>query len=131
MPKLNANVVVLNEFRESTVLYAGDEIPDWAADQLGDHLIALSLPASKDVDNGEAPAPVVETAQETDPNADVDPDEEVEGYDTWSKEELKTEAKGRGLSGYSSLSKEELVSLLTEDDEIAAETDEVEEDEAE
>ena len=38
MAKLNANTVVVDGY-STVVLMAGDEIPEWAADQVGDHLI--------------------------------------------------------------------------------------------
>lgn len=38
MATLNANTVVQRGF-EHVVLYKGDEIPEWAADLVGDHLI--------------------------------------------------------------------------------------------
>lgn len=44
MATLNANTVVRRGF-ESVVLYAGDEVPEWAADQVGEHL--LSAPAAE------------------------------------------------------------------------------------
>lgn len=52
MAKLNANTVVLNPatgLAES--LPAGATIPDWAASQVGDHLIAAAeKPAAKQAD---------------------------------------------------------------------------------
>lgn len=38
MAVLNATTVVRNGY-DVVVLYAGDEVPEWAADQIGDHLI--------------------------------------------------------------------------------------------
>lgn len=37
MATLNANTIVRRGY-EAVVLYAGDEVPDWAADQIGEHL---------------------------------------------------------------------------------------------
>ncbi len=37
MPTITATTIVRKGF-ESVVLYAGDEVPEWAADQIGDHL---------------------------------------------------------------------------------------------
>lgn len=42
MAKLTANTVVLKGF-EAVVLYAGAEVPEWAADQVGDHLLEASV----------------------------------------------------------------------------------------
>lgn len=38
MAVLNATTVVRNGY-DVVVLYAGDEVPEWAADQVGDHLL--------------------------------------------------------------------------------------------
>ena len=45
MAKLNANTVVIKDYSPVS-LYAGDEIPEWAADQIGDHLIEQDEPKS-------------------------------------------------------------------------------------
>lgn len=126
--KLTANVVVRKDEGEIVVLREGEVVPDWAVDQLGDHLTSgISTPATDDeVDaaDDDAPGVPVESAPASEggqvvDNGEVDDDEteeEVEPYAEWNKADLKAEAKGRQLSGYSDLSKEELVSLLEEDD---------------
>ena len=46
MAKLNANTVVQQGY-EHVVLLAGDEVPEWAAAQVGDHLIEPDEGADK------------------------------------------------------------------------------------
>lgn len=41
--KLTANTVVIKGF-EPVSLSAGDEIPEWAADQIGDHIVEQEEP---------------------------------------------------------------------------------------
>lgn len=50
MAKLNANTVVRKGF-EAVSLSAGDEVPEWAVDQVGEHLLDDEKPA-----DGEKPA---------------------------------------------------------------------------
>lgn len=62
-------------------------------------------------------------------NADEPSEEEAEGeppYEEWTNEELKEEAKARGLSGYSKMNHEELAELLYEDDTEETESEEPE-----
>jgi len=119
------------------VTYApGDIVPDWAYGQVGDHAAQgvsrtrqTSTPAVPVVtsveENGtvtEIITPEYELADEEEAIDDSEEEvedeevEEVEPYDQWTKADLKAEAKGRELSGYSSASKEELVDLLEQDD---------------
>jgi len=125
---LTANVVLRKDDYEVVVLRAGEVVPDWAVEQLGDHLTAgVSRPATDDDlanDDGDSTGVPIESAPASEGGtADVegyetedDEEEAEEPYSEWTKDDLKAEAKNRGLSGYSSLSKEELVSLLEEDD---------------
>ena len=50
MATLNANTIVRNGL-EIVVLYAGDEVPEWAVDQIGEHLL------TEDPAPAEAPKP--------------------------------------------------------------------------
>lgn len=50
-------------------------------------------------------------------NDGAESDESEEGYDDWSNDELKDEARNRELSGFSSLNHDELVDMLEADDE--------------
>lgn len=52
---------------------------------------------------------------EVGPPVESDPPEFVPDYSTRTRDELRAEAKARGLKGYSSLKKAELVALLTDD----------------
>lgn len=122
MATLNGNVVVRDERGEIVVLLAGTEVPEWAQAQIGDHLTAMTLPTG-DQDQIVNDIPNVPVPEEN-PDNDQDPDddgEEIESYTELTKDELKAEAKERGLSGYGSLNKDELVSLLEEDDAAQAE----------
>jgi len=126
---LTANVVLRKDDYELVVLREGEVVPDWAVELLGDHLTGgVSRPATdEEIANadGDAPGVPLESAPASeggtadvegyDSESDEDDEEEVD-YNDLTKDELKDEAKTRGLSGYSSLSKDELVSLLEEDD---------------
>lgn len=48
MATLNANTAVVHpETGEAKVLLAGQDVPEWAADLVGDHLLADEKPAKK------------------------------------------------------------------------------------
>jgi len=133
MATLNANVLVRNENGDKVVLLAGNEVPEWAVDQLGEHLTALTLPSERGENPDEDPASAGYpgsngTENELVPGDEEEVDEEEEdeelAYSEWTKEQLKAEAKERELTGYGSASKEDLVKLLEADDAIQAETEE-------
>ena len=50
MATLNANTIVQRGY-EAVVLYAGDEVPEWAADQIGDHLIKADEQADEQAES--------------------------------------------------------------------------------
>ena len=70
MPKLNATTVVRKGY-EVVVLLAGEEVPDWAADLVGGHLIA-DEPESADESDSEPESD--EGADESDEGEDGEPD---------------------------------------------------------
>jgi hypothetical protein len=45
MAKLKENTVVIGEFGQAVPLAAGDDVPKWAAKQVGDHLLEEAKPA--------------------------------------------------------------------------------------
>lgn len=48
MPKLSANTILQEPGTfQPTVLYAGDEVPDWATGLLGDHLLETETEAMR------------------------------------------------------------------------------------
>lgn len=50
MATLNANTIVRRGY-EAVVLYAGDEAPEWATDQIGDHLIQADEQADEQAES--------------------------------------------------------------------------------
>jgi hypothetical protein len=133
--EFTAHVVLREPTTLEVVAFApGDEVPDWAIGQVGEHVsqgvtrpvqtAEVGVPTiTTVVDDGEVtesitPAHEVVEDDEADEveEDDDEAEEEVEPYDQWTKADLKAEAKGRELSGYSSASKEELVELLEQDD---------------
>lgn len=128
---LTANVVVRNQENDIVVLKSGEELPEWAVDQVGEHVLGGVTTTTADpykadagdltiVKNEDGTEVSVNHADDTEQPADEE-DEDVPPYSEWSKTDLKAEARGRGLSGYSNLSSDELVSLLEEDDAANAE----------
>lgn len=127
---LTANVVVRDSEDQIVVLKTGEELPEWAVDQVGEHVLGGVTTTTEDplkhdagnltiVKNEDGTEVSVNHADDTEP-ADEE-DEDVPPYSDWSKTDLKAEARGRGLSGYSNMSSDELVSLLEEDDAANAE----------
>jgi len=130
---LTANVVVRDQENNIVVLQSGEELPEWAVSQVGEHVLGGVTTTTEDPlkhDTGDLRIVKNEDGTEVSINyaddTDEDPEEEdgEESYEDLTKDDLKAEAKDRGLSGYSSLSKEELISLLEEDDEARAEGEE-------
>lgn len=114
--EFTANVVLAKSpGAEAHQFKIGDEVPAWAVNMVGDH-------ASQGVTRStEAPAPSetpVDTGVpiEVAADADSDDDDELDSYLNWSKAELKDEAKGRNIEGYSNMNKEELAAALEADD---------------
>lgn len=115
----------------------GDAVPDWCIDHVGDHVsegVSTSRQTAKDDDETRTvtnddgsttefvtpESDAAELAEEGEaPGENMNAVDEEESYEDWTKAELKEEAKGRELEGYSSLTKEELIALLREDDEAA------------
>lgn len=128
--------------REPTTLEAitfapGEIVPDWAISQVGEHAsqgvtrpvqtpqdgvpVITSVVVDGEVTESITPGHEVDVDDADDEDVDevddeVEAEEEVEPYAEWTKADLKAEAKGRELSGYSSASKEELIELLEQDD---------------
>jgi hypothetical protein len=119
-----ANVVLRDpDTYESRVFLIGEDVPEWAS--VGDHAaqVGQGVTRERQITEGEAPTVTAVTTDEDATDADVDSDDEtadeVEPYDQWLKADLKEEAKGRELEGYSTMTKDELVELLTQDDEAS------------
>lgn len=106
-----ANVVIAKDRGGEAVEFkVGDKVPAWAEALVGDHVCQGTTRAA------DAPAPEdvpVDAATETQVVAD---DEDLDSYLNWTKAELKDEAKGREIAGYSNMSKEELAAALEADD---------------
>lgn len=119
--EFTAYVVLRDPVTGQKVTYApGDVVPDGV--NVGDHA-ATSAGTTRNVQTSEeAPAGDVsivdsETGAETTiVTPEYEEDSELPPYEEWNKEDLKSEAKGRELSGYSKLTHEELVDLLKADD---------------
>lgn len=121
--KFTANVVMRDPNYNLCTFNVGDIVPDWAG-ELGDHVWSNSAPSDTPVqtpaenvvnddtsndDDSEADAPAV-------PEDDADADDDVPPYSEWSKTDLKSEVAGRGLTGLSKATIEELVEALEADD---------------
>jgi len=61
MAKLTATTIVRQGY-EAVVLYAGDELPDWATDQVGEHLLTADPEGDAPEDAPEHKAPGRRTA---------------------------------------------------------------------
>ena len=78
MPKLNATTIVRKGF-ESVVLFAGEEVPDWASDLVGEHLIDEEPEPGPDDGEGDADDSESEgDADDSESEGDAD-DSESEG----------------------------------------------------
>lgn len=104
----------------------GDIVPEWAV--VGDHAAASAGTTKAVQTSEESPANVVVTnddgstteivtpEDELDETEEVDEEDEIPPYTEWSKTDLQAEAKGRGLTGLSKATIEELSDALTADD---------------
>lgn len=121
MPKFNAYVSVYKDHAEHVEFAPGDEVPDWALDKVGDHVIEGNEQKDNDVrltdPHYEEDSPEVQfqtpiTLPPTRPEVADDVEEEDE-LDTLSKDELKQIAEERGLAV--SGNKAELIDRIRED----------------
>ena len=107
--KLTDNVVVSHpETGAVTVLFAGDKLPGWAKNMVGDHALigdheAVTTPDESGADK-----------KGRDPEEPVGEEGEVTPYSEWTKQELQDECESRGLA--KSGTKDELIARLEEDD---------------
>jgi hypothetical protein len=122
--KFNAHVAVHKDPAETVWFAPGDDVPEWALDLVGDHVIGdaeeaedvrLTDPENEE-DDDETKWSTVNTlppAAETTPDVDEDSDEDL-GYEDLSKDDLKSLLEQRDLpvSG----NKAELIARLEEDD---------------
>lgn len=110
-----ANVVIPHvPGGEGNQFKIGDEVPEWALNLVGDH---ASQGVTRAADAPEPVATPVDSSEATEVvTDDADTEEDLDSYTTWTKAELKDEAKGREIEGYSKMSKEELVAALEADD---------------
>lgn len=120
-----ANVVLAKSpGAEARQFKIGEEVPQWAIDKVGDHASQGVTRSAEDPAPSETP---VDTGVSTQVLSDddvpaEDPEEDLDSYLNWTKAELKDEAKGRNIEGFSKMSKEELAEALDADD--AANTEE-------
>lgn len=113
-----ANVVLARQRGGETEQFSiGDEVPEWALDMVGDHASQGTTRAA-DAPEPETPVTTAPVTPEA-PAEPVTPDEvdEDDTYESWTKDQLKEEAKAREIAGVSKLSKEELVAALEAFDE--------------
>lgn len=125
MPKFNAYVSVYKDPAEHVEFAPGDEVPDWALDKVGDHVLEGNGVEEDDVrlrdPHYEEDSPEVQFSTPTvlpparPKVADDVEEEESDGYGSLSKAELQEEAESRGLA--KSGTKDELIARLEEDDE--------------
>lgn len=110
-----ANVVLArNPGGEATQFKIGDEVPEWANEKVGDH---VSQGVTRAADAPAAPVVSIDSGVTTEVVAD-DEDDELDNYLNWTKAELKDEAKGREIEGFSKMTKEELAAALEADDAV-------------
>jgi hypothetical protein len=96
MATLNSNTIVAHpETGAPTVLLSGDEVPDWAAELIGDHLLASA--ADKEGD------------QTPDPDADALPPTSGRGsgVEAWQKY-----ADGKGIAYPEGASRDEIIAAV-------------------
>ena len=98
MARLNGNTVVRRGY-EVVPLAAGDEIPEWAVDQVGDHLIAE--------DESQEPS---DTGQEAGQEA-VDPSGATP-VGSWKVDDLRSYAKANGIDLHGATSKAEILAAV-------------------
>lgn len=109
-----ANVVLTKSSgAEARQFKIGEEVPQWALDKVGDHASQGVTRAASDPAPSETP---VDTGVPTEVLSDDEETDDLDSYLNWTKAELKDEAKGRKIEGYSSMSKEELAAALEADD---------------
>ena len=94
MARLNGNTVVRRGY-EVVPLAAGDEIPEWAVDQVGDHLIAE--------DESQEPS---DTGQEAVDPSGATPD------GSWKVDDLRSYAKANGIDLHGATSKAEILAAV-------------------
>lgn len=100
----------------------GDAVPDWAT--VGDHVASNGVSRERQtVREGDAPNDATETSEDAtvtlvtpQHEQEAAGDDEIPPYEEWSKTDLKAEAKGRELTGYSNATVDELVAMLQADD---------------
>lgn len=112
-----ANVVLNGGPDGITEFSIGDEVPEWALDRVGDHVLGQGVTRASDAptadDTGVDAAAGATGATET-PAGEAD--DETGDYDEYSVEELKGEAKEREIKGYSKMNRDQLVAALEADD---------------
>lgn len=119
-----ANVVTRHPETGQTVVFnIGDEVPEGVF--VGDHAATSEGVTAERQSTKEAPVSDDTTVVNPDAAgaAEDDDDEALPPYSEWSKTDLKAEAKGRELEGYSKATVEELVALLEADDAAHPEED--------
>lgn len=120
--KFNAHVAVHKDPAETVWFAPGDDVPDWAVDLVGDHVLEGNEDDSEDVRltdphyEDDEDATKWSTVNTLPPTAEATSDVDADGsYDDLSKDELKELLEQRDLpvSG----NKAELIARLEEDDE--------------
>lgn len=113
--KFTANVVLAKQRGgEPTQFSIGDDVPEWALDRVGEHVIQGVTRAS------DAPEPVNTGDANTDApeeSDDIPADADDDSYESWTKEQLKEEAKAREIEGIAKMNKDALIAALEADDE--------------
>ena len=110
--EFTANVVLAKSpGAEAHQFKIGDEVPVWAVNLVGDH---ASQGVTRSTDAPAASETPVDTGTST--TVVTDDDDDLDSYLNWTKAELKDEAKGRNIEGFSSMNKEELAAALEADD---------------